>query len=242
MYKTMKKFLRNCVKIVALFASLLIAFVCIYNELKARAIDSAKADAAMELDRLQKKVTVFQNAHDARLAREKEETELGTFVLKAIGIVNVKMPKVQRTFMAQRAVRVLMNVFSEQEHRKSFVLILSIENAFRNNPVSTAGAKGIAQLMPQYVPEFAKKCGMAGVQASDLTDTDLALTVGACHYRDLIEQLDGSPILAAVAYNSGLYSGATESMKALKSTNRETDSYVAKFSYVRERIEKDEDK
>src|SRR4030095_630447 len=74
-----------------------------------------------------------------------------------------------------------------------------VESGFNPKAVSSAGAKGLMQLMPST----AKRYGI-----SDLHDPYQSLRAGAAHLRDLLDEYDGNVTLALAAYNAG--SGAVK--------------------------------
>jgi soluble lytic murein transglycosylase-like protein len=74
------------------------------------------------------------------------------------------------------------------------------ESYFDPDIVSSAGAIGLSQLMPQTAAPIARRLHMS---APDLTDPTTNLTIGARHLKDLLSNVD-SPIKALLSYNAGL--------------------------------------
>ena len=86
----------------------------------------------------------------------------------------------------------------------AMVLALSRqESEFNPLAVSSADARGLMQLIPRYAQAEAKKVGMP-FRASWLTDDpNYTLKVGRAFLDDLVDQYNGSYIMAAAAYNAG---------------------------------------
>lgn len=77
------------------------------------------------------------------------------------------------------------------------------ESRFQVNAVSSAGARGLMQLMPGTAKETASKIGLA-YSASKLTSDPLYNTqLGASYLDRQLETYSGSLLLAAAAYNAG---------------------------------------
>jgi soluble lytic murein transglycosylase len=77
------------------------------------------------------------------------------------------------------------------------------ESEFNPLAVSPADARGLMQLIPRYAQAEARKIGMP-FRASWLTDDPTyTLKIGRAFLDDLVDQYDGSYIMAAAAYNAG---------------------------------------
>jgi soluble lytic murein transglycosylase len=77
------------------------------------------------------------------------------------------------------------------------------ESRFQVNAVSSAGARGLMQLMPGTAKETAGKLGLS-YSANRLTTDPLYNTrLGAFYLDNQLERYDGSLLLAAAAYNAG---------------------------------------
>ena len=76
------------------------------------------------------------------------------------------------------------------------------ESAFDPAATSTSGAKGLMQLMPATAKIEAGKVGV-DFDASRLTDPHYNVTLGANHLSRLVENFNGSYILAIASYNAG---------------------------------------
>jgi soluble lytic murein transglycosylase len=82
------------------------------------------------------------------------------------------------------------------------------ESALDPNVVSTAGAVGLTQLMPQTAAEVARRHHVGPVTAASLTDPALNIRLGAALLGELLARYGGQPALALAAYNAG--SGAVD--------------------------------
>ncbi|MBK8083109.1 MAG: transglycosylase SLT domain-containing protein [Devosia sp.] len=77
------------------------------------------------------------------------------------------------------------------------------ESRFQVDAVSSAGARGLMQLMPTTAKETANKIGV-GYSASRLTsDAEYNALLGSTYLKAQLEAFDGSLVLAAAAYNAG---------------------------------------
>ena len=76
------------------------------------------------------------------------------------------------------------------------------ESAFDPSATSTSGAKGLMQLMPATAKIEAGKVGV-DFDAGRLTDPHYNVTLGANHLSRLVENWNGSYILAIASYNAG---------------------------------------
>ncbi len=77
------------------------------------------------------------------------------------------------------------------------------ESEFNPRAFSSAGARGVMQLIPSTAQITARKEGMAYRQADLLNDPDYNITLGAAHLSHLFERFGGSWIMSFAAYNAG---------------------------------------
>jgi soluble lytic murein transglycosylase len=77
------------------------------------------------------------------------------------------------------------------------------ESRFIANAKSPAGATGLMQLLPSTALWVAKKIGLKGFQPSRTVKPEVNAALGAFYLRQMLDGLDGSPVLAAAAYNAG---------------------------------------
>jgi soluble lytic murein transglycosylase len=76
------------------------------------------------------------------------------------------------------------------------------ESRFIMDARSGAGASGLMQLMPATARWTARKIGMAYTPAL-ITDRDTNIRLGTTYLKLVLDDFDGSPALAAAAYNAG---------------------------------------
>jgi soluble lytic murein transglycosylase len=77
------------------------------------------------------------------------------------------------------------------------------ESRFNADAISSAGARGLMQLMPATARWVAGKLGIKGFQVSRVTQPEVNATLGAYYLRHVLDGFDGSPVLATAAYNAG---------------------------------------
>lgn len=77
------------------------------------------------------------------------------------------------------------------------------ESRFVTNARSSAGAKGLMQVMPKTAQWVAKKIGLTGFRLASLGDMDTNVKLGTHYLKMVLESLDNHPVLAAAAYNAG---------------------------------------
>lgn len=73
------------------------------------------------------------------------------------------------------------------------------------NPVvqSSAGARGLMQLMPATAKHVSRKEGIPYAGVSDLNDPDTNIALGSAYLRSLLDRYQGNRIAAVAAYNAG---------------------------------------
>ena len=77
------------------------------------------------------------------------------------------------------------------------------ESAFHTAALSSAGARGLMQLMPATARLVADRLGMARPTRADLAQAHVNVRLGAHHFAALMARYDGNRALAAAAYNAG---------------------------------------
>jgi soluble lytic murein transglycosylase len=99
-------------------------------------------------------------------------------------------------------------VFSEQSRahglEEPYVLgLVRQESRFIPNAKSVAGASGLMQLMPATARWVARQTGMRDYAPARVTDVEVNVALGTSYLKYVLDELDGSPVLAAAAYNAG---------------------------------------
>ncbi len=85
-------------------------------------------------------------------------------------------------------------------------LVLAIirqESEFDAGAVSHANAHGLMQLIPSTAQMQARRIGMSYQRSSLTSDPQYNMTLGSAHLGDLIDDFNGSYVLAIAAYNAG---------------------------------------
>ena len=77
------------------------------------------------------------------------------------------------------------------------------ESEFNPTAYSSAGARGVMQLLPSTAQLTARKERIRYSRSSLLSDPEYNITIGSAHLSHLIERFEGSWILTFVGYNAG---------------------------------------
>ena len=77
------------------------------------------------------------------------------------------------------------------------------ESRFIMDARSWAGAQGLMQIMPATARWIARKLGERDFRVEHLSDMPTNLRFGTFYLRSVLDDLEGSPVLASAAYNAG---------------------------------------
>lgn len=77
------------------------------------------------------------------------------------------------------------------------------ESRFVMDARSSAGAKGLMQLMPTTARWVAKKIGLADYHPGRVAEMETNVVLGTSYLKMVLEGLDNHPVLASAAYNAG---------------------------------------
>lgn len=109
--------------------------------------------------------------------------------------------------LAQRAYPTsLMPRFSEKGPRVEKALVYGLsrqESEFDGAVVSSAGARGLMQLMPATAKRVARQISVPYSSSRLTSDPAYNAMLGAAHLGDLVENYSGSYIMSVAAYNAG---------------------------------------
>lgn len=159
--------------------------------------------------------------------------ELSDYVEKMIDVVQTDISPVKRKPLVRSIVSAVKDAYPDLESQKRIIRVLAIESGFDTNAHSSAGAIGLAQVMPQYAKEFSKDCGLGDYKDSDLSYSDVNLVIGICRLKKLSDLYPEGMTRVLVAYNAGTASAQIKQLEALANiTSVETSSYVAKYYYL----------
>ncbi|MBP2294672.1 lytic transglycosylase domain-containing protein [Azospirillum rugosum] len=81
--------------------------------------------------------------------------------------------------------------------------IIRQESTFSTGVVSSAGARGLMQLMPGTAQLVATKLGIKHNNAKLTADPEYNVKLGSAYLADMIDRFNGSYIMAIAAYNAG---------------------------------------
>jgi soluble lytic murein transglycosylase len=81
--------------------------------------------------------------------------------------------------------------------------VIRAESAWVADARSHANAHGLMQLLPGTAEELARAEGLRYAQPRDLHDPALNIRLGTAYLRHMLDRYQGSPWLAAAAYNAG---------------------------------------
>lgn len=77
------------------------------------------------------------------------------------------------------------------------------ESRFMTDARSRVGASGLMQLMPDTARWVANKIGMKDYSPAKINDFDVNTLLGTSYLKIVLDQLDGSEVLASAGYNAG---------------------------------------
>ena len=77
------------------------------------------------------------------------------------------------------------------------------ESRFIMDARSGVGASGLMQVMPATARETARRLGMTGFTADQITDRDTNIAIGTGYLKMVLDDVGGSMAMAAAAYNAG---------------------------------------
>ncbi|MEQ9320054.1 MAG: transglycosylase SLT domain-containing protein, partial [Polyangiaceae bacterium] len=106
--------------------------------------------------------------------------------------------------------------------------VMRQESAFRTTARSPVGAQGLMQLMPNTAKRAADEAKLT-IDLSHVYRPDINVTLGAFYLGKLLENFEGSPPLAAAAYNAGPH--AVKHWLTSVGPEDELDLWVARIPY-----------
>jgi soluble lytic murein transglycosylase len=95
--------------------------------------------------------------------------------------------------------------YAQQEGLDPFLVTALIreESAFAPRVISSAGAKGLMQVMPQTAEQTVRGRSARGVPTAPLEEPEVNIRVGTMHLADLLRDYSGNLRLSLAAYNAG---------------------------------------
>ncbi len=105
--------------------------------------------------------------------------------------------------------------------------VMRQESLYRANAVSSAGARGLLQLLLETARRTAKVWDRPRPTAEGLLDPSVNITLGAAHLRDLVDRFRGQTIVALAGYNAG----PNAAKRWLPSEAIESDVWIENIPY-----------
>lgn len=81
--------------------------------------------------------------------------------------------------------------------------IMRQESAFMRDAESSAGARGLMQLMPATARQVAKKFSLGSTSGREILDPDKNIALGTGYLRMMLDKFDNNMTLATASYNAG---------------------------------------
>ena len=154
------------------------------------------------------------------------------------------------TFIAQRVYPFPYRQIISSEARLNgldpllVVAVAYVESSFAEKALSTKGARGLMQIMPETGSWAAEQLGLEGFTVGHLFEPRVNIVIGAWYLHNLLEQYNGNVHLALAAYNSGpnhvnlwlqkgIWDGRLETLQSIPFP--ETRNFVLKVERVYQR-------
>nr|MDP9196780.1 lytic transglycosylase domain-containing protein [Pseudomonadota bacterium] len=97
----------------------------------------------------------------------------------------------------------LVDVSVDQPEKALVHALIRQESTFNAGAISSAGARGLMQLMPATARQVARQEGLPHQPARLTEDPAYNIRLGAAYLERMLDQFGGSPVLAIAAYNAG---------------------------------------
>jgi len=99
----------------------------------------------------------------------------------------------------------LITMYSRRHDLDPFLVaaIMRVESRYQPDAVSSKGARGLMQLMPDTGRWAAGRLGIEGYSDDLLFEPEINIRIGAWYLRQLLNQFEGSLAVALAAYNGG---------------------------------------
>jgi soluble lytic murein transglycosylase len=105
--------------------------------------------------------------------------------------------------------------------------VMRQESLYQAEAVSSAGARGLLQMLPETARRTARRWKRPQPRTADLFEPHTNVTLGAAHLRDLVDRFDGQTVVALAGYNAG--PGASQ--RWLPGQSIDTDVWVENIPY-----------
>lgn len=105
--------------------------------------------------------------------------------------------------------------------------VMRQESLFRSDAMSSAGARGLLQMLPETARRTASKWKRPRPAPSDLFNPVINVPLGSAHLRDLADRFGGQTIVALAGYNAGPNAAA----RWMPSESLDPDIWVENIPY-----------
>jgi soluble lytic murein transglycosylase len=191
--------------------------------------------ARREWDRALPSLDASDRVLAARLALEQDWLDRAVFALTDeafLDLYELRFPIGHRRLVEQRAEQLDLD--------PALVLaIIRAESAWMPDAGSHANAHGLMQLLPGTAAELARAEGLRYARPRDLHEPQLNIRLGTAYLQRMLARYQGSPWLAAAAYNAGptpvarwlsrSHAGLDPDLWIETISYRETRDYVARI-------------
>ncbi|MFL5886902.1 MAG: lytic transglycosylase domain-containing protein [Thermoleophilaceae bacterium] len=143
------------------------------------------------------------------VARRRRYTALGLAILIG-GLAAIVLSNLGTLDRAVREITLPLrheDIIRQQAHEKNLdpafvAAVIYQETKFRPR-TSSAGAKGLMQLLPNTAQFIARKSGGTSFELADLANPQINIAYGAWYLRYLMDKYHENTVLTAAAYNAG---------------------------------------
>jgi soluble lytic murein transglycosylase len=105
--------------------------------------------------------------------------------------------------------------------------VMRQESLYRRDALSSAGARGLLQMLPETARRTARTWKRPRPAADDLFDPAVNVPLGAAHLRELVDRFDGQTVVALAGYNAGARAAA----RWLPAQSIEPDVWIENIPY-----------
>src|SRR5947209_9238780 len=173
--------------------------------------------------------------HRRATARRRLRLLSASILLVAIGIA-VAMPLFRRAVNGLALPLAYSDIIRQQAAEKHLdpaliAAVIYAETKFDPRP-SSAGAEGLMQILPQTAEYLAHKSGATTFHVSDLGTPQVNIAYGSYYLRYLLDEYQGSEMLALAAYNGG-EANVTRWFRAVRAEGRPFTISAIPFSQTR---------
>jgi len=148
----------------------------------------------------------FESMSDEELDAFIEQQESGTANFESMSDEELDAFIEQQSASSSGEYGTQLNAFYEQQDPEFLDLLKRVEkqeSGGNPNAVSSAGAIGLMQVMPDTAPEAAKLAGVPFDENAYRRDPSYQRLIGAAYLAEMLRQFDGNKALALAAYNAG---------------------------------------